>query len=198
MARRGRNDDEDASKYEWGGGAKKEAESVVPEEVVEKKPKKLPKMQLEPSSLLRQEALKDEKGVVVEYVASDDSAMPNKHWMLYPFKGKEALETIPLDRQEWYLFGKDRTIAHIPTDHLSCSRQHAVIQFRRRVSRNQFGDEIVAIKPYVMDLKSSNGTLLNGEKLDPLRYYELRHEDMLQFAQSSRQYVVMCKELAKK
>lgn len=29
-----------------------------------------------------------------------------------------------------YIFGRDRAVADIPTDHPSCSKQHAVLQFR--------------------------------------------------------------------
>ncbi len=71
---------------------------------------------------------------------------------------------------------------HIPTDHLTCSRQHAVIQFRRR------GKLVI---PYIIDLKSSNGTFLNKEKIESMRYYELRHKDVLSFAQSTREYVLL-------
>jgi smad nuclear-interacting protein 1 len=45
-----------------------------------------------------------------------------------------------------------------------------------------------------MDLESTNGTTLNGEKVEGARYYELRHEDVIRFGQSLRDYVLM-KEL---
>jgi smad nuclear-interacting protein 1 len=204
MSRKRREPEDDgSSKYEWGGGLKGEGEvkeegGRQPEEGEEKKQKKQPKMNLKVSGLLREEALKDEAGQVVDYVASEDSAMPDKEWRLYVFKGEESLDPIPLHRKEWYLFGKDRGVADVPTDHLSCSRQHAVIQFRKRRTRNEYGDELVAIKPYIMDLKSSNGTFLNKEKIDSLRYYELRHQDLVTFAASTREYVLLCTQMAGK
>jgi smad nuclear-interacting protein 1 len=41
----------------------------------------------------------------------------------------------------------------------------------------------------VIDLESTNGTKLNGEKIDPSRYLEIRTEDMIQFGESTREYV---------
>lgn len=100
MSRKRREDyDDGSSKFEWGGGLKGEkpvkeegdskpsaSGSNDPKDGDAKKQKKAPKMKLEPSGLLREEALKDESGVVRKYVASDDSAMPTVPYSLYPFK----------------------------------------------------------------------------------------------------------------
>jgi smad nuclear-interacting protein 1 len=52
-------------------------------------------------------------------------------WKLFTYKGSEQLgEPINLTQLPFYLFGKDRKVADIPTDHPSCSRQHAVLVFR--------------------------------------------------------------------
>jgi smad nuclear-interacting protein 1 len=52
-------------------------------------------------------------------------------WQLFCFKGKEEVgKPINLNQTPFYLFGKDRKVADIPTDHPSCSRQHAVLVFR--------------------------------------------------------------------
>ena len=66
-----------------------------------------------------------------------------------------------LHRQSAYLIGKDRKIADIPVDHPSCSRQHAVLQYRFVHNR---------VLPYIIDLGSSNGTFLNNKKIDSQRY----------------------------
>ncbi len=42
-----------------------------------------------------------------------------------------------------------------------------------------------------MDLESTNGTILNGEKIEPARYYELRSKDILNFGHSKRDYILM-------
>ena len=51
----------------------------------------------------------------------------------------------------------------------------------------------VVVKPYIMDLESTNKTWLNGEELEPARYYELREKDVLKFGESVREYVLMKK-----
>ena len=52
-------------------------------------------------------------------------------WKLFVYKGADATgDPIALTQLPFYLFGKDRKVADIPTDHPSCSRQHAVLVFR--------------------------------------------------------------------
>ncbi len=40
------------------------------------------------------------------------------------------VDPLYIHRQTCYLFGRERRVADIPTDHPSCSKQHAVIQYR--------------------------------------------------------------------
>jgi smad nuclear-interacting protein 1 len=42
-----------------------------------------------------------------------------------------------------------------------------------------------------MDLESTNGTFLNGIKIDPARYYQLKKGDVLTFGASTREYVLL-------
>lgn len=49
----------------------------------------------------------------------------------------------------------------------------------------------ITSKPYLMDLESTNGTILNGEKIEPARYYELRTKDIINFGHSTRDYILM-------
>lgn len=48
-----------------------------------------------------------------------------------------------------------------------------------------------AVRPYLIDLESANGTLLNGEMVPKQRYVELRTEDVVRFGESEREYVVL-------
>lgn len=121
-------------------------------------------------------------GVVIKYSEPPEAKKPKKRWRFYVFKGEESLPTLHLHRQSAFLLGKDRKVVDVPIDHPSCSRQHAVLQYRMVQKR---------VLPYIIDLGSSNGTYLNNKRIDPQRYYELREKDMLKFGYSSREYVLL-------
>lgn len=121
-------------------------------------------------------------GVVIKYSEPPEARKPKKRWRFYVFKGNETLPTLHIHRQSAFLLGKDRKIVDLPIDHPSCSRQHAVLQYRYVNGRTT---------PYIIDLGSSNGTFLNNSQIEAKRYYELREKDMLKFGFSSREYVLL-------
>ncbi|KRX59257.1 Smad nuclear-interacting protein 1, partial [Trichinella sp. T9] len=131
------------------------------------------------------------KGVVIKYTEPPEARKPKLRWSLYPFKGEEALPLYRIHRQSAYLFGRDRRIADIPIDHPSCSKQHAVFQYRSIPETTDDGRVIHLIKPYLIDLGSANGTYLNGDKMEAQRYYELFEKDVIKFGYSSREYVLL-------
>lgn len=47
------------------------------------------------------------------------------------------------------------------------------------------------VKPYMLDLETTNGTTINNERLEGARYYELLSADVIRFGMSSREYVIM-------
>ncbi len=98
-------------------------------------------------------------GVVVKYSEPREARKPKTKWRLYVFKvchgilispdfstlssllltldflicplqGEEELPILYIHRQSCYLLGRDRKVAGIPLDHPSCSKQHAVLQYR--------------------------------------------------------------------
>ncbi|KII67420.1 Smad nuclear interacting protein 1 [Thelohanellus kitauei] len=125
------------------------------------------------------------RGVIINYTQPVDADMPTTHWRIYPFKNDENLKPWYIHRQPVYLIGRDRRVVDIPIDHPSCSKQHAVLQYRKIPIDN---DEFV-IKPYILDLGSANGTFLNDEGIKPKQYYEILHQDVVKFAYSTREYV---------
>ncbi|VUC25466.1 unnamed protein product [Clonostachys rosea] len=116
---------------------------------------------------------------------------PKDQWKLFVFKGDEVLDTIDLSLRSCWLVGRDVAVVDLPAEHPSISKQHAVIQFRYTEKRNEFGDKVGKVKPYIIDLESANGTILNEEKIPDSRYLELRPKDMIQFGDSTREYVMM-------
>ncbi|XP_061351941.1 FHA domain-containing protein DDL [Gastrolobium bilobum] len=132
------------------------------------------------------------RGVTLLFNEPPEARKPDVKWRLYVFKAGEVLnEPLYIHRQSCYLFGRERRVADIPTDHPSCSKQHAVIQFRQVEKEQPDGTLLKQIRPYIMDLGSTNKTFINDSPIEPQRYYELREKDTIKFGNSSREYVLL-------
>ncbi|MCL7049040.1 hypothetical protein MKW94_000632 [Papaver nudicaule] len=131
-------------------------------------------------------------GVTLLFTEPSDASMPDVRWRLCAFQGGEVLNepSLYIHRQTCYIFGRERKVAHIPTDHPSCSDQHAVIQYRLVEKEQPDGLLKKQVSPYIMDLGSTNGTFINGKRIEPQRYYELMEKDTIKFGNSSREYVM--------
>ncbi|PSR97732.1 SMAD/FHA domain-containing protein [Coniella lustricola] len=116
---------------------------------------------------------------------------PRDQWKLFVFKGEDVVDTIELSTRSCWLVGREATIVDLLAENPSISKQHAVIQFRYTEKRNEYGDKIGRVKPYLLDLESANRTKLNGEEVPDRRYLELRPKDVIKFGSSEREYVVM-------
>ena len=53
------------------------------------------------------------------------------------------------------------------------------------------GMEKYTVRPYLMDLQSTNGTYINGNRIQHSRYYELMDSDVITFGVSEKEYVIM-------
>uniref|UniRef100_A0A2P2K8X5 FHA domain-containing protein n=1 Tax=Rhizophora mucronata TaxID=61149 RepID=A0A2P2K8X5_RHIMU len=125
------------------------------------------------------------RGVTLLFTEPPDARKPDIRWRLYVFKGGEVLsEPLYIHRQSCYLFGRERRVADIPTDHPSCSKQHAVIQFRQVEKEQPDGMLSKEVRPYLMDLGSTNKTFINDNPIEPQRYYELFEKDTIKFGNS--------------
>lgn len=172
----------------------------------------------EPSGILAEFSNKTQGGVVLKFTEPLDAAKPTGKgdtWKVYPFKGDQAMcksfefnlfkAAVSLGpKQSCYLFGRDPSVADILLENPSCSMQHAVIQFReKQITRQLSAEEMTArglfqgfvteavVRPYLMDLESTNKTFLNGDPVEGARYYEVRDKDVLRFGESAREYVLM-------
>lgn len=110
---------------------------------------------------------------------------------MYVFKQKDLLDTVYLHERSVWLMGRDAKVTDLLLEHPSISKQHAVIQFRHINSKNEFGDKMSRVKPYLIDLESANGSKLNGKKVEASRYVELVDGDVVAFGDSEREYVMM-------
>lgn len=128
------------------------------------------------------------KGVVLKFREPPEARAPNTLWRFYVFKGEEQIDTLHISRQSAYLLGRNEDIADIVLHHASCSSQHAVVQFRALPNK-----ETGKLKccPYLMDLESTNGSFINGVRIDSARYYQLKKGDVLKFGASTREYVLL-------
>ena len=98
-------------------------------------------------------------------------------------------------QRSYHLFGRDRKVADVPTT-IRASKQHAVLHRKREAFDEDEGLHVNAPTPYVLDLDSVNGTFLNGEKIEPRRYYELMEKDTIKFGTSTREYVLLHEDSA--
>ncbi|SPO22897.1 related to Smad nuclear interacting protein 1 [Ustilago trichophora] len=143
-----------------------------------------------PSGLLAAES-NTVNGVALKYHEPPEARKPKSPWRLYCFKDGNEQEVLHLGAQSAYLLGRDRTVVDIPLDHESCSKQHAVVQFRQTVTTNEFGDKKKRIQPFLIDLESSNGSFVNDTEIPTSRYYQLSTGDTLTFGASTREYVLL-------
>ncbi|XP_019582111.1 smad nuclear-interacting protein 1 [Rhinolophus sinicus] len=170
-----------------------ESQELVPRTGGNNKDKEVPAKE-KPSFELSGALLEDTntfRGVVIKYSEPPEARIPKKRWRLYPFKNDEVLPVMYIHRQSAYLLGRHRRIADIPIDHPSCSKQHAVFQYRLVEYTRADGTVGRRVRPYIIDLGSGNGTFLNNKRIEPQRYYELKEKDVLKFGFSSREYVLL-------
>lgn len=152
--------------------------------------------------------------IVLKYNEPPDARKPpaSARWRLYIFKGADALGDVQLSTHSCWLVGREAAVADLLIEHPSSSKQHAVVQFRYVVKQEkekemgvddflaEFGEGTAAggpvkekgkVRPYLLDLESTNGTYLNGERIGDRRYVELREKDIIKFGLSEREYVLL-------
>ncbi len=131
--------------------------------------------------------------IVLKYHEPPSARLPpsTDQWRLFVFKGDSLISTLALHERSCWLFGRERLVADYATDHPSCSKQHAVIQFRFTEVKNEEGEPVSGVRPYLIDLESANGTKLNGKGIPEKRYVELKTTDVITFGESGREYVVI-------
>ncbi|KAF9429031.1 hypothetical protein BGZ76_001952 [Entomortierella beljakovae] len=183
-----------------GGGSKGPdvwGEKIMAEEEAERKKKPViaeedkEKPNFGLSGALAAETNTTANGTLLKYNEPPEARKPKQKWRLYVFKDGKEIDLLHIHRQSAFLFGRDRNVVDIPIDHPSCSKQHAVIQFRQVVETDSLGHSSRRTKPFVLDLESANGTFVNGTQIPPTRYYELKLSDIVKFGASTREFVLL-------
>eukprot|EP01116_Phalansterium_solitarium_P021661 TRINITY_DN6823_c0_g1_i1.p1 TRINITY_DN6823_c0_g1~~TRINITY_DN6823_c0_g1_i1.p1 ORF type:complete len:316 (-),score=136.25 TRINITY_DN6823_c0_g1_i1:287-1234(-) len=105
-----------------------------------------------------------------------DVMAPAKQWRLDAIKNDTVVESHELDRDSVYELGRNYN-AHIKLLHESCSKHHAKISFADGV-------------PTIVDLNSSNGTIVNGAEIRPDLYTPLKNGDRIRFGCSTREFII--------
>lgn len=158
-----------------------------------KPPQMKEKPNFKPSGLLAKES-NNVGGTQLKYTEPVDAAKPPTSPDYYLFIFKKASK-IPikykLNNRSYHLIGRDEKIVDLETDDNTCSKQHAVIQFRSRPVTDDLGKVTYQIKPYIIDLESSNGTFVNSQELPTSRFIELQAEDTLRFGDSETDHVLV-------
>ncbi|KAF9638211.1 putative fha domain-containing protein snip1 protein [Lasiodiplodia theobromae] len=131
--------------------------------------------------------------IVLKYNEPPDARKPpaRDDWRLFVFKGQDCLQTVELGSRSCWLVGREAAVADLLVEHPSTSKQHAVLQFRHTTRVNEYGDKDARVRPYLIDLESSNGTILNGKQIEATRFVEVMDKDVVKFGLSEREYVLM-------
>lgn len=131
-------------------------------------------------------------GIVLKFTEPPEAQKPTERWRLYVFReGKQLGDPLMLHEESCYLFGMNSAIADVRLDHPSCDEQHAVLQYRSVEREDEDRMPVQVVIPYLMDLESKAGTYINGDRIEPRRYYEILEKDLVHFGHGIQEYVFL-------
>ncbi|KAJ3313744.1 hypothetical protein HDV04_001548 [Boothiomyces sp. JEL0838] len=181
--------DRDRKYDDRDGGSRSDSDrkrrADYPEESQSKKPKEEKELPNFNQSGALAKDLNTVNGILLKYSEPPEARLPDTKYRLYAFKN-DKVDIIAIHRQSAYLVGRERKVCDIPLEHPSISSQHAVLQYRQVKFKDEYGIEGRKTNLYIIDLESSNGTIVNKKKIPPSRYYQLLVGDVVKFGNSSR------------
>ncbi|KAL6079678.1 hypothetical protein QOT17_000792 [Balamuthia mandrillaris] len=128
-----------------------------------------------------------------------EARKPEQRYVLHTFKAGTILgDPIPVHKKSVYRFGRDAELNDIVTAHESCSKQHAVLQYREVEVSTDDASAVKQVRPFLMDLGSTNGTSLNDKKVEANQYHELKEGDAIKLGFSTRSYVLQLERYRRK
>lgn len=122
----------------------------------------------------------NQKNGNIEYKPPLWSVAPTKKFYFEVVKDGEIIDKICLYQKGHYNIGRLRN-CDVTVSDATCSRQHAIIQFRPGDPDLRTGNRIDEI--YIFDLGSTSGTLVNGSLIKKKAYFPLKPSDSIQFGQ---------------
>jgi smad nuclear-interacting protein 1 len=205
--KRGDYDEYDTKKHGLPRRTWSDLDTGDDEEIIEKEKPNFGK-----SGLLEKEQKTNRKGIILKYQPPKDARIPlaeTGKWRLFEFeiatmnKSEDANtgKSHRLLGQSCFLFGRDKAVVDVVVDHDSASKQHAVIQFRVKPEKKDNSSLIASgakkqpnVRPYLMDLESTNGTFINKNRISNNRFYELLNNDVINFGNSKTDFVLIKEE----
>jgi len=143
------------------------------------------------SGLLAQEQNKC-LDVVLKFTEPPEAHLPTNKWRVYVFdRGNEIAETYNLHDESCYLCGTSTEVADVLLSHPTCEEQHSVLQFRMVEKEGKDHLMVKSVRLYILDLESTHGTYINGERIKPDFYYEILDRDMVQFGKDAREFIFL-------
>ena len=132
----------------------------------------------------------------LSYAPPKDRIMPTVKYRMYVYKDSKEVEVLYLHRKDYYVFGRGEH-CDVKVTHGSVSSEHAALQYRQVDYSGKKAEYkgMKVCKPYLISLNSTNGTSLNGDKLEEGRYVEMRDGDVIKLGESTREYVFMRERL---
>lgn len=113
-------------------------------------------------------------------------------WHFLVFRGEDEAEQpmVPLHEASTLTIGRDRHVADIAASHGTCSRKHAMYLNVLGDYMRQDGSIGKTVRPHLVDLNSTYGTYVNGERITPGTPVPLQDYDCVRFGKSSLDYMV--------
>ena len=85
-----------------------------------------------------------------------------------------TIKSFSLSVKSFFIIGRNKSLCDITLTNPTISRTHCVLQYRNNESL------------FIYDLNSVYGTFINGEKINPLKYYQLKSGDIFKLGNSKK------------
>ena len=89
-----------------------------------------------------------------------------------------TIKSFSLSVKSFFIIGRNKSLCDITLTNPTISRTHCVLQYRNNESL------------FIYDLNSVYGTFINGEKINPLKYYQLKSGDIFKLGNSKKMFIL--------